>query len=111
MRETGRVPRYTRPANSDYAEDPIKALGNIMQASIIGHLRKNPGLTRSEIAEALEIPKMTVANGLETLIEVGLIIADPPREVAVRGQRVRYSVDDSQVTEMVMRLEQVLGEF
>lgn len=111
MRETGRVPRYTRPANSDYAEDPIKAFGNIMQATIIGHLRKNPGLTRAELGEALEIPKMTVANGLEKLMEVGLIIADPPRDVAMRGQRVRYTVDDARVTEMVMRLEQVLGEF
>lgn len=52
-------------------------------------------------------------EAVETLMEVGLImiIADPPRQVAVRGQRVRYSVDDARVTEMVMRLEQVLGEF
>jgi predicted transcriptional regulator len=105
------VPRYTRPANSEYAEDPIKALGNIMQATIIGHLRKNPAQTRLEIAEALEIPKMTVFNGLERLLDVGLIIADPPRDVAIRGQRIRYTVDDAQVTEMVMRLNQVLGEF
>jgi predicted ArsR family transcriptional regulator len=82
-----------------------------MQATIIGHLRKHPGQTRAEIADALEIPKMTVANGLEKLLEAGLIIADPPRDVAIRGQRVRYIVDDAQVTEMVMRLNQVLGEF
>jgi len=105
------VPRYAIPANSEYAEDPIKAFGNIMQATIIGHLRKNPGLTRAEIAEAIELPKMTVANGIEKLLDAGLIIADPPRDVAVRGQRVRYIVDDARVTEMVMRLEQVLGEF
>ncbi|KAF2414638.1 hypothetical protein B1729_03390 [Microbacterium sp. B35-04] len=111
MRHTGQVPRYARPANSDYAEDPINALGNIMQATIIGHLRKHPGQTRAEIADALEIPKMTVANGLEKLLDAGLIIADPPRDVAIRGQRVRYIVDDAQVTEMVMRLNQVLGEF
>jgi len=111
VRETGRVPRYARPANSDYAEDPINALGNVMQATIIGFLRKNPGLTRAEIAEAIELPKMTIANGLEKLLDAGLIIADPPREVAVRGQRIRYTVDDARVTEMVMRLEQVLGEF
>lgn len=111
MRKTGRVPRYTRPANSDYAEDPIKALGNMMQATIIGHLRRNPAQTRGEIADALEIPAMTVANGIEKLLDVGLITADPPRDVAVRGQRVRYSVDDAAVTEMVMRLGQVLGEF
>ncbi|WP_163618446.1 MULTISPECIES: MarR family transcriptional regulator [unclassified Microbacterium] len=82
-----------------------------MQATIIGHLRKHPGQTRAEIADALEIPKMTVANGLEKLLDAGLIIADPPRDVAIRGQRVRYIVDDAQVTEMVMRLNQVLGEF
>lgn len=111
MSQTETVPRYTRPANSEYAEDPIKAFGNIMQATIIGHLRKHPAQTRLEIAEALEIPKMTVANGLEKLLDVGLIIADPPRDVAMRGQRVRYTVDDALVTEMVMRLEQVLGEF
>lgn len=82
-----------------------------MQASIIGYLRKTPGRTRGEIAEDLAIPKMTVANGLEKLLDAGLIIADPPRDVAVRGQRVRYIVDDAQVTEMMMRLGQVLGEF
>ena len=49
--------------------------------------------------------------GLEKLLDAGLILADPPRDVAMRGQRVRYTVDDAQVTEMVMRLEQVLGEF
>jgi DNA-binding transcriptional ArsR family regulator len=59
----------------------------------------------------LEIPKLTVYNGLEKLLEVGLITANPPRDVAVRGQRIRYSVDDAAVTEMVMRLNQVLGEF
>lgn len=82
-----------------------------MQATIIGHLRANPGLTRGEIAEALELNKMTVANGLEKLVDAGLLLADPPRDVAVRGQRVRYTVDDAAVTEMVMRLGQVLGEY
>lgn len=110
-RENGRVPRYARPANGEYAEDPINALGNAMQATIIGHLRSHPGLTRGEIAEALELNKMTVANGLEKLIDAGLLLADPPRDVATRGQRVRYTVDDAAVTEMVMRLGQVLGEY
>lgn len=68
-------------------------------------------LTRGEIAEALELNKMTVANGLEKLIDAGLLLADPPRDVATRGQRVRYTVDDAAVTEMVMRLGQVLGEY
>ncbi|MEJ1154634.1 winged helix-turn-helix transcriptional regulator [Microbacterium marmarense] len=104
------MPRYARPANSEYAEDPIKTLGNVMNASVIGYLRQNPAQTRAEIAEELQLPKMSVANALETLMEAGLIIADPPRDVALRGQRVRYSVDDLQVTEMIMRLNQVLGE-
>ncbi|NYE18008.1 hypothetical protein [Microbacterium immunditiarum] len=83
----------------------------MMQASIIGHLRRHPAQTRAEIAEALEVPPLTVFNGLEKLLAANLIIADPPRDVAKRGQRVRYSVDDAAVTEMVMRLNQVLGEF
>ena len=111
IRQNFYMPRYARPANSDYAEDPIKALGNMMQATIIGHLRKCPGQTRAEIADALQLPKMTIANGLETLIDAGLIAADPPREIALRGQRVRYIVNESQVSEMVVRLEQVLGEY
>lgn len=111
MRKTGPVPKYAQPADSEYAEDPIKTLGNIMQATIIGHLRKNPGQTRAEIADAIGLSKMTVFNGLENLLDAGLLIADPPREVAMRGQRIRYTVDDARVTEMVMRLEQVLGEF
>lgn len=105
------MPRYARPANSDYAEDPINLLGNVMQATVIGYLRKHPGLTRLEIADGVQLPKMTIANGLEKLVEGGLVIADPPRDEALRGQRIRYVVDDARVTEMVMRLEQVLGEY
>ena len=94
VRQTGLVPRYARPANSDYAEDPINALGNVMQATIIGLLRKNPGLTRSEIAEAIELPKMTIANGLEKLLDADaavlkLLAVDPFRGERPRAVRAR----------------------
>lgn len=82
-----------------------------MQATVIGYLRKSPGLTRLEIAEGVQLPKMTIANGLEKLVAGGLVIADPPRDETMRGQQIRYLVDDAKVTEMVMRLEQVLGEY
>ncbi|MEV8268605.1 hypothetical protein [Microbacterium sp. NPDC076911] len=63
-----------------------------MNASVLGYLRQNPD------------------HGLGALVEAGSIIADPPRDVALRGQRVGYSADDLQVTEMIPRVNQVLGE-
>jgi hypothetical protein len=65
-----------------------------MQATIIGRLRRKPGLT-CRARRSARIPKVTVANGLEKLMVVALIIADPTRDVAMRVQRVRYTVDDA----------------
>lgn len=79
------MPRCARPANSEYAEDPVKTLGSMVNASVIGYLRQNPGQTRAEIAEGLELAKMSVANVIETLMDAELIIADPPRDVALRA--------------------------
>jgi DNA-binding MarR family transcriptional regulator len=104
------VPKYTRPANSANAEDPIQAFGNMVRASIIGHLRDSPNGTRAEIARALDISKPTTISAINKLVEQGMLIADPPREAATRGQWVRYRVNDPLVTEMYFQLGQVLRE-
>ncbi|MHC2999985.1 hypothetical protein [Microbacterium sp. HJ5] len=104
------MPRVARPANADAAEDPIKAFGSMLKAGIIGHLRAHPNGGRKEISDALALPEQTVITGIDELLKFGLIVADPPREVATRGQRVRYRVNDEAVTEMYLRLGIAIGE-
>lgn len=109
-RDNGRVPKYTRPANSANAEDPIQAFGNMVRASIIGHLRANPNQTRAEISRALDIPRPTAFNAIDKLVEQGMLIADPPRDQATRGQWIRYTVNDNVVSQMYWQLGQVIRE-
>lgn len=104
------MPRYTRPVNSEHAEDPIDALGNRVRAMIIGYLREHPDATRAEIAAALDIIPPTVSKALVKLIDHELVVADPPREVATRGQWVRYRVNAPAVSELYLQLGQVIGE-
>lgn len=104
------MPRLIFPANGESAEDPIRAFGNTVRAGIIRHLREHPDQTRAEIADGLDIVKTTVANHLEDLTEDGLVIADPPRDQARRGQWVRYRVNDTAVSDLYLQLGQAIGE-
>lgn len=74
------MPRYTRPAHSEHAEDPINALGNRVRAKFIGYPREHPDALRAEITAALDIPNVTTAKALATLVEYGQVVPDPPRE-------------------------------
>ncbi|WP_439593799.1 hypothetical protein [Microbacterium sp.] len=104
------MPKLVRPANSELAEDPIKAFGSLTKAGIIGYLRAHPASTRAETARALQVQPITVSRALTELLEVGLVSADPPRMEAERGEWVRYTVNASEVTELYLRLGLALGE-
>lgn len=104
------MPKSIRPANSELAEDPIRAFGNLLKASIIGYLRVNPGSKRAEIARALDVQPIAVSRALNELLDFQLITADPPRQEAERGERVRYAVNNTQVTELYLQLGIALGE-
>ncbi|HEY8591031.1 MAG TPA: helix-turn-helix domain-containing protein [Naasia sp.] len=95
---------------TDGLEDPIKALGNLVRAGIIGHLRQNGPATRAEIAAALDLPVPTVAASLKLMSQAGLLITDPPIAAVQRGQRVKYSVADETVTRMYLQLGHAIGE-
>lgn len=105
-----------RPANvapggwSEWLEDPIKALGNLVRAGIIGYLRQNGPATRAEIAAALDLPVPTVAQSLKAMVQSGLLTTAPPLAEARRGQRVRYFVDQETVSRMYLQLGQAIGE-
>lgn len=104
------MPKYVRPANSQHAEDPIRVFGNRLRAMIIGHLRAHPRSTRAEIAKALDTAPWATSEALGVLLDAGLVIADPPRETAKQGQRVRYEVRDAAVSELYLQLGQAIGE-
>lgn len=105
-----------RPVNvapggwSEWLEDPIKALGNLVRAGIIGYLRQNGPATRAEIAAALELPVPTIGDSLKAMVQAGLLIPDPPLAAVRRGQRVRYAVDQEVVSRMYLQLGQAIGE-
>lgn len=95
---------------SEWLEDPIKALGNLVRAGIIGYLRQHGPATRAEIAAALEIPIPTIAASLKAMVQAGLLTTDPPKGQARRGQWVKYGVDHEIVTRMYLQLGQAIGE-
>lgn len=95
---------------SEWLEDPIKALGNLVRAGILGYLRERGPATRAEIATALELPVPTVAKSLQAMVQAGLLIPDPPSGEARRGQWVRYDVDHEKVSRMYLQLGQAIGE-
>lgn len=95
---------------SEWLEDPIKALGNLVRAGILGYLRGNGPATRAEIAAALEIPVPTIAASLKAMVQAGLLTSDPPMEQVRRGQWVKYGVDNEMVSRMYLQLGQAIGE-
>jgi predicted transcriptional regulator len=95
---------------SEWLEDPIKALGNLVRAGIIGYLRENGPATRAEIAAALSIPVPTIAASLKAMVQAGLLTSDPPIGEARRGQWVKYAVDHEKVSRMYLQLGQAIGE-
>jgi predicted transcriptional regulator len=95
---------------SEWLEDPIKALGNLIRAGIVGYLREHGAATRAEIAAALDIPVPTIAASLKAMVQAGLLITDPPLDKVRRGQWVRYVVDQEMVSRMYLQLGQAIGE-
>jgi DNA-binding transcriptional ArsR family regulator len=107
------MPRHIKTPEggwSEWLEDPIKALGNLVRAGIIGHLRSHGPATRAEVAAALELPVSTIGAALYSLVQAGLLHADPPLSETRRGQWVKYAVDEERVTRMYLQLGQAIGE-
>ena len=102
------MPRYLRTSESDYVEDPIAALGNMLRANIIGYVRRHGPSRRGEIAAALGVGYPAVAKALRVLVDSGALQTDPaqPRQ----GQTVWYTVNQDVVSEMWMRLGDASGE-
>ncbi len=102
------MPKYVRSSDSDYVEDPIAALGNMLRANIIGYVRRHGPSRRGEIAAALGVGHPAVAKALRILVDAGVLNTDPaePR----RGQTVYYTVNQDVVSEMWMRLGDAIGE-
>lgn len=95
---------------SEWLEDPIKALGNLVRAGIIGYLRQHGPATRAEIALALDLPVPTIAASLKAMVQAGLLTSDPPIEQARRGQWIKYGVHHEMVSRMYLQLGQAIGE-
>lgn len=104
------MPRYARPLDADNVEDPIKALGSMVRAGIIGYIRNHGASTRGEIAAGTSLAVPTVAKALQALVASEMLIADPPLDQAIRGQRIRYTVNDAAVSEMYFQLGIAIGE-
>lgn len=104
------MPRIARPADGGWAEEPVSVLGNRLHIGIIALLRRTPEKTSAEIARALEIHRPTILTAIERLLEYDMLLADPPRESATRGQWVRYRVNDPLVSEMYVQLGQAMEE-
>lgn len=104
------MPESSRPS-ADQSDDGFsRILGVRLHVSIIAYLRSTPNETTAQIAAALGAPRPTVIKAIERLIDLDLLIADPPRDTATRGQWIRYRVNDELVTEMYLALGQAMEE-
>lgn len=102
------MPRFVRPTESDYVEDPIHAMGTMLRARIIGYVRKHPGSQTKDIVAALEVPRPTAAKAINALRRLDVLRASPAEYV--RGQPVFYTVNDDVISEMWMLLGHTIGE-
>ena len=108
FRQTVGMPKYTRPADSDFMEDPIHALGNMLRARIIGHVRQHGPVQRQDLVLALGVGSPAVSKALKVLVDTGVLIPSPAE--FTRGTRVTYTVDEDVVREMWFRLGDALGQ-
>ena len=96
------VPDTPAPVNSDFAEDPINALGHRVRAMIIGCLREYPDSIRAEITAALDIQTVTTARVLCHARRVRACGAGSASRNRARGQWVRYRVNATAVSEVYL---------
>jgi len=108
--DNGLVVKVVRPTDSELSDDPVKILGNRVNLGIIAELRRTPDQTSSQLARALDIPKPTIQKSIERLLDLNMLIADPPRHTATRGQWVRYRTNNPLVTETWLQLGQAMQE-
>lgn len=104
------MPRYAEPANGQWAQDPVAALGNSVKLSIIRLVREQPGATSVKVTEALGLGRTTIVEHLAQLEDAGILRADPPRGDRRRGEVATYRVNDARVTELYLQLGQAMGE-
>lgn len=102
------MPRYTRPTDSDFMEDPIHALGNMLRARIIGHVRQHGPVQRQDLVLALGVGSPAVSKALKVLVDTGVLIPSPAE--FTRGTRVTYTVDEDVLREMWFRLGDAIGQ-
>ena len=104
------MPRYAEPADGEWAQDPVAALGNSVKLAIIRAVREHPDANSVRITEMLRLGRTTVVEHLAQLEEVGILLASPPRPNRRRGAVVTYRVNSARVTELYLQLGQAMGE-
>jgi DNA-binding HxlR family transcriptional regulator len=91
IRQNEQMPRYVKPESSEPLEVAIQLFGSRVRIAICGYLQEHGSSARGEIAHALGISIQSTYRQLSALVDDGIVTADPPRQNAMRGQRVRYT--------------------
>jgi DNA-binding transcriptional ArsR family regulator len=104
------MPKYVHPSADESLEAAIDVLGNRVRVAIIGYLRTNGPTGRQQLEDALGIRKPTLTLHLSSLVAHGVLVADPPLQDAKGSQKVRYSVNESRVRELIDALLDGLHE-
>lgn len=102
------MPRYVRPAQGPNVEAAIEVLGNRARAALLRFLREHGPATRGEIAEALGMSPSTTYNQLKALAAAGVILSDPPVSAETHGARVKWSVVEPRLVEL---LGAIVGQY
>lgn len=103
------MPRYVRPPTEQSLEAAIDVLGNRVRVAIIGYLQEHGPRERHQITAAVGAHPSTVKLHLNSLLERGVLLADPPRSEAKQGQRVEYSIASERLLQLVEALMAAVG--
>ena len=94
------MPRLTHPPHMpEKVVEAIEILGNRARTEILHMLARNNGLTVPEIAERLDLSRVSAHAHLQSLEKAGLVSTDVP-PAQRRGRLLHWHVDPAAVTEL-----------
>ncbi|ONI65305.1 hypothetical protein ALI44B_01010 [Leifsonia sp. ALI-44-B] len=94
------MPRLTHPPHMPKkVVEAIEVLGNRARTEILHMLGRNDGLTVPEIAERLDLSRVSAHAHLQALERAGLVSTDVPLEQR-RGRLLHWHVDPAAVAQL-----------
>ncbi|TYL51771.1 helix-turn-helix transcriptional regulator [Nocardioides sp. BGMRC 2183] len=102
------VPRVARPALPSLAEEAVDAFGGRVRVAVLRALNEDGPSTKAELLRRLGGSDSNLGRHLSALEQLGVIVADPPRDDEMGPVTRRYDVDHDRVQELLAALASAL---